>query len=188
MTLSKLASIAEDGPWCGTRSHVGPPRPRPMAETMATGRHDSLGPHPEPWVVSHLLSAAERWNVVAGPLPDPWTVGYVEVGLYAAITMHQLAQRIGGDDAKQMTTAAERIFDETCGSIPISLLIWILLHRPPPPPPPWLQQVILTAGMLELTHGMPQGEAIVNAARKQLAQSLQELSGARTSASVDAPA
>lgn len=144
ITLSTLASIAEDIPYCGTR----PPRP-PWTD----------GPH-VPW----------------GPTPEPWKLPpHVEVGLYAAIALHQLAQRASGGGAERMSAAAQQIFDDTCPTVPISELLRHLLHHPPPPPPPWLQQIIFLAEMARLTHGISQAEAISGAAIKQLDERLKSM-------------
>src|SRR5207302_8439050 len=76
MTLRLLVSIAEDGPWCGTR----PP-----------GR-----PHPPHFREAMLRTAGE----LSGPIPDPWRLGMMEVGLYGAISLHQLGRSVSGPAAE----------------------------------------------------------------------------------------
>ena len=88
---------------------------------------------------------------------------------FAAIALHRLGQR--ADLGERITGAAQQIFDDTCGSVPISVLISILLHRPPPPPP-WLQQITFLVETARLTRGISQAEGIDSAAKKQLEESL----------------
>src|SRR4051812_39523708 len=160
MSLSNLVSIAEDGPWCGTHVPGRPPHlpgPRPHAWSLRGG-----------WASEP--SDPSSWR--AGPSPEPWKLGEVEVGLYAAIALYQLGQ--GSSLGEQATGAAQRIFDDTCGTVSFSMLIWILLHRPPPPPPPWLQQITFLAEMARLK-GISQAEAIASAVNKQLQESLKNI-------------
>jgi len=143
MSFGLLVSIAEDGPWCGTRP---PGRPRP------------------PHFREEMVRAGGE---VFGPVPDPWKLGAVEVGLYSAITMHQMGQLVSGPAAEGFTTAASVLFDETCGTIPLSELIWILLHRPPPPAPQWLGMLSYAGETLAFAQASDQ-EALASAATRQI--------------------
>ncbi|HVH77884.1 MAG TPA: hypothetical protein VM782_00715 [Stellaceae bacterium] len=149
MSLATLINIAEDGPWCGTR-----PPGRPHL------------PHPP---VTHLHEA--RVAAAQSPEPDPWRLGTVEVGLYGAITLYQIGRLVSGPAAEGFGSAAESLFDDTCGSIPISELIWLLLHRPPPPPPQWLSQLTFAGEMLAFAQATHQ-ETLATAATRQVMASL----------------
>lgn len=154
MHLETLVNIAEDGPWCGTHP---PGRPRPL-----------VGPDP------HRLrretdAKPASWGSLAGPQPDPWRIGGIEVGLYAAIRLHQLGGQVKGPAANEFGSAAETVFDDTCGSVPLSVLIWLLLHQPPPPP--WLDTLVFTGEVLAFAQ-QTQQEALASAATRQIAQFL----------------
>jgi len=146
MDLQTLVTVAEDGPWCGTRP---PGRPH-------------QGPSGTPMV--------SDWHRDGDPVPNPWRQGTVEVGLYGAITLYQLAQRVTGQASEGLSAAAEALFTDTCGTVPLSVLIWFLLQRPPPAPP-WLQQIMYAAEMLAFGQAAQQ-EALAAAAELQVTQSL----------------
>lgn len=156
MHLETLVDIAEDGPWCGTHP---PGRPRPV-----------VGPDSPPRFRETDLEPAS-WRSLAGPQPDPWRLAAVEAGLYAAIRLHQLGRQVTGPIAREFGAAAEIVFGDTCGSVPLSVLIWLLLHRPPPPPPPWLDTLVFTGEVLAFAQ-RTQREALAAAATRQLGQAL----------------
>jgi len=131
--LQTLVTVAEDGPWCGTRP---PGRPH-------------LGPAGTPMV--------SEWHRDADNTPNPWRQGTVEVGLYGAITLYQLAQRVAGPTSEALGAAAEALFSDTCGTVPLSVLIWFLLHA---------------AEMLAFAQAAQQ-DALAAAAARQVTQSLQ---------------
>ena len=56
-----------------------------------------------------------------------------------AVRLHQLGNSmVGGALHDLLSEAAQKLFDECCGSVPLSELIALLhLHWPPPPPSPW---------------------------------------------------
>ena len=133
-TLNNLLAVADEGPWCGTKppgTHV--PRPRPAEEA----RHALLrGPQPDPW------------SEVRGPLPDPWLE--TRAVFWQSIRLAQAGERLKevasrNEAAVQLSDAisgaAEQLFDEYCGTIPKSLLVWWLIHNPPPPPP-WENRLV----------------------------------------------
>src|SRR2546425_1022592 len=49
--------------------------------------------------------------------------------------------RAPAETGQQLMSYASGVYDEICGSVPISVLIaWLLPHKPPPPPP-WLREI-----------------------------------------------
>ena len=154
MSFKTLISIAEDGPWCGTR----PP-----------------GPYHPPRFGAELASLLQS----ADPQPQPWAVARVEVGLYAAISLYQLGKTVAGPAGEAFGSAADSLFDDTCGSVPLSVLIWLLLHQPPPPS--WLQQVTFAGQMLAFAQDAKQ-DALAKAAYGQVIQGLKALGGAGATA------
>ena len=163
MNLETLVNIAQSGPWCGTLP-PGPPRLHPSFEAA----WEELGSRPEIRHRSDLSS-----HDVFGPEPDPWRLGAIEVGLYGAIALYQMSQKLSGAVAETIRLAALALFDETCSVIPLSELIWLLLHRQPPPTPPWLNSLIFSGEMLAFADGIRQ-DGLAVAARQQLARQLDE--------------
>ncbi|GGF09811.1 hypothetical protein GCM10011611_14160 [Aliidongia dinghuensis] len=92
----------------------------------------------------------------------------------AAIRLHQIGAAVTGPMAEAFSSGAEMLFDDTCGSVPLSELIWILLHRPPPPPPWWLEQIAFAGEMLAFAQAAQQ-EALAEAAQRQALQGLNAL-------------
>jgi hypothetical protein len=176
MRLETLANIAEDGPWCGTR----PPGPRRFLASSDASRRQfdpqpspwlrQFGPQPSPWL-RQFEPEPSPWFRYAGPQPDPWRLGSIEAGLYGAIRLYQLGQQVTGPVAGGFGSAAEFLFDETCGSVPLSELIWLLLHQPPPPPPPWLETLVFAGDMLVFAQATEQ-EGLASAAARQILQNL----------------
>jgi len=124
-TLAKLVSFVDDGPWCGTKPPGHPPRP---------GQLDSL-----------LRRSADQVALNPQPLP-PGPPPEITAYLWQSVQLFQLGQvasgaKVSGNLAEALTGAAETIFDDYCGTVPISVLIQWLLHHPPPPPPPWLDVI-----------------------------------------------
>ncbi len=69
------------------------------------------------------------------------------------------------------------MFDDWCGSVPLSVLIaWLLHHNPPPPQPWWLENISQVVTQLNLSTRMEGnvGGAVQHAAlgmlREQVAQ------------------
>jgi hypothetical protein len=139
MNLETLVNIAQDGPWCGTRP-PGHPRLHPSLEAA----WEKLGSRPD--MRRHHADIFS--HDIVGPEPDPWRLGAIEVGLYGAIALYQMGQKLSGEVAESLRLAAQVLFDEICRDIPLSELIWLLLHRQPPPMPPWLTSLIFTGDML----------------------------------------
>ena len=122
-TLAKLVSFVDDGPWCGTKPPGHPPRPGLLESLIRRSVNEvALNPQPEP--------------------PAPEITAY----LWQSVQLYQLGQiaagaKVSGNLAEALTGAAETIFDDYCGTVPISVLIQWLLHHRPPPPPPWLDVI-----------------------------------------------
>jgi hypothetical protein len=163
MTLALLVSIAENGPWCGTHPPGRGPRPPhflPSAHAEPEARlveEKAFGPRPEPW----------RF----GPSPEPWRLGVIEVGLYGAIALNQTGRIVSGPAAGGYASAASALFDETCGTVPLSELIWILLNRPPPPPPQWLNVLTSAGETLAFAQATDQ-EGLATAVNRQITEKL----------------
>jgi hypothetical protein len=111
----------------------------------------------------------EPWRF--GPSPEPWRLGVVEVGLYGAIALHQTGRIVPQAMADAYGSAASALFDETCGTVPLSELIWILLNRPPPRPPQWLNVLTSAGETLALAMATDQ-ESLARAANRQITERL----------------
>ncbi len=128
-TLAKLVAFVDDGPWCGTRPPGHPPRPH--FETFLRHSADAAALNPQP--------------LPPGP---PELSAY----LWQAVRLYQLGQLVAGSKAagnvaEGLGSAAESLFDDYCGTVPISVLIQWLLHHPPPPPP-WLDVISQAVGTI----------------------------------------
>ncbi|MPW21984.1 hypothetical protein GCT13_35345 [Paraburkholderia sp. CNPSo 3157] len=132
MNLKALVSVAEDGPWCGTKPPWHRPVPQPHPTTFASLKVFEKRPHPEP--VSPELVAS----------------------MWQSIQLFQAGQRLESLDGNIMelgstvARAASVFFDDQCGSVPWSVILYWLLHNPPPPPPPWLQLVTDAVSMASI--------------------------------------
>src|SRR4051812_1047459 len=71
---------------------------------------------------------------------DPAHLGTVEKAASIALLAALLQRAAGGERGEIESPALARLggalFDDYCGTVPISELLKRLLHRPPPPPPP----------------------------------------------------
>jgi hypothetical protein len=122
-TLAKLVSFVDDGPWCGTKPPGHPPRPH--LESLVRNSLDQVALNPQP--------------LPPGP---PELTAY----LWQSVQLYQLGQiasgaKVAGNLGDALTGEATRIFDDTCGNVPLSVLLQWLLRHPPPPPPPWLEVI-----------------------------------------------
>jgi hypothetical protein len=104
-------------------------------------------------------------------VPDPWRAGVIEVGLYSAISLYQMGRRVSGPTGQAFSDAGVNLLEETCGNIPLSELIWILLHRPPPPPPPWWTVLAFQGETLAFAQATQQ-EQLAAAASREITNSL----------------
>jgi len=164
-TLRALVSALEDDPQCGTRfPHWpgGPLRPGSIQDIIASTRlADDINPQPLP-PASRAAAA----------------VALQQVRLY------QLGQALhaqGGAAAElggQMSGFASEMFNDTCGSVPLSVLIaWLLHHNPPPPQPWWLEDITQVVTQLRLSARMEGnvGGAVQHAAIGMLKEQLGQL-------------
>lgn len=153
-------SVAESGPWCGTgrRPGIGGLKPGigPKALALTHGEVE-FDPQPDP----------PRWRT-SDPQPNPWRIGGIAASLYAAIALSQAAQRLGGAEGGQIETFAQAMYDDYCGTVPFSELLWILLHIPPPPPDPWLREFLYAVDAMQFANALPaaQKEAFAGTAKK----------------------
>jgi hypothetical protein len=120
MSLAKVVSFVDDGPWCGTKPPgFHPPRPGNPMLIARLGSEVELNPQPIP--------------------PGSEIASY----LWQAVRLHQFGQilsaaKIDGGAAESLFQAANRIYDDgQCGSVPWKVILQWLGH-PPPPPPPWV--------------------------------------------------
>ena len=125
MSLSKLVSFVEDGPWCGTRPPgFHPPRPGQIEAILRASLADEVTINPQP-LPPRTETAAFLWQ---------------------AIRLHQYGQilanaKVGGSVTEALFQRSTEIYDDGwCGSVPWQVLLqW--LRNPPPPPPPWLELI-----------------------------------------------
>ena len=169
-TLRALVSALEDDPYCGTRPPHwpgGPLRPGSIQEIIAT-QFESIELNPQP------LPPLSR---------DAAAVAFQQVRLYQ---LGQSLQVHGGAAAElggQVSGFASDVFDDWCGSVPLSQLIaWLLHHSPPPPPPSWLEDISQVVMQLNLAARMEGavGGAIQHAAVGMLKQQLAALQAAQS--------
>lgn len=168
MRLETLVSIAETGPWCATRLPAHP-RLRPSFEMS----WDIFGSGSQSCWRDGGAPSQSRHEIF-GPEPDPWRLGAICVGLYGAIALYQMGCRLSGAAAKDIRSAAFVLFDEICGPVPSSELIWLLLNHPPPAPPPWLNALLFAGEMLGFAQAS-QHEEMALAAGRQIASKLEQL-------------
>ncbi|MGU7770188.1 hypothetical protein ACV229_08385 [Burkholderia sp. MR1-5-21] len=122
MNLEELVAVAEDGPWCGTKPPGRPPIPRPHPTAFAslrvveTPQHELMSQEliASMWQAIQLFQAGQQLETLDGSIAE-----------------------LGGT----VESAASGFFDDTCGSVPWSVILYWLTHNPPPPPSPWLQLV-----------------------------------------------
>jgi len=140
-TLHALVSALEDDPYCGTRPpHWPGPRRLGAIEEILASRLASVELNPQP-----LPPVARRAAAVA----------------FQQVRLFQLGQSLqaGGGAAAEMggqiSGFAAEMFDDWCGSVPLSVVIAALLHHIPPPPQPWwLEEMTQTAIQLNLAARM----------------------------------
>jgi len=169
--LRALVSALEDDPYCGTRPPHWPGGPLRLGsiEEIIANRFEQVAINPQP-----LPPGARNASAVA----------------FQQIRLYQLGQSLqahGGAAAEmggQISGFASDMFDDWCGSVPLSVLIaWLLHHNPPPPPPWWLEEISLTVSQLNLAARMEGavGGAVQHAAVGMLKQQLAALQAAQTS-------
>lgn len=168
-TLQSLVHALDDDPYCGTRwPHWpgGPLRLGSIQEVIATRASVELNPQPLPPLSRDLAATA-----------------FQQVRLYQ---LGQSLQARGGPAAEMggaISGFASEMFDGTCGSVPLSVLIaWLLHHNPPPPQPWWLEEMSQVVAQLNLSARMEGnvGGAIQHAALGVLKEQLGQLRGQTT--------
>jgi len=125
MTLAKIVSFVEDGPWGGT-GFPGFNPPRRGQSSRGFGNH---------------LAGEVALNVQSLP-----PLGETGSFLWQAIRLHQYGQQLDGSKStaeigQGVFASAQSLYEDgQCGSVPWQVLLQWLRH-PPPPPPPWLELV-----------------------------------------------
>ena len=169
-SLRSLVSALEDDPYCGTRPPHwpgGPLRLGSIQEIIAT-RFNAVELNPQP------LPPIDR-NTAA--------VAFQQVRLFQVGQALQAHGGAGAEIGGQISTFASTMFDDTCGSVPLSVLIaWLLHHNPPPPEPWWLQEISQVSAQLRLAARMEGavGGAIQHAALSTLKEQFGALQGQKT--------
>jgi hypothetical protein len=136
MSLKQLVALANEIPYCGTRPPGRPRHSPPVADIVR-----EVGP-------AHAHGTAKE------PDPSPWSI-HLSTSFWSTIMLYQAGERleqVRGGPAElglQVITAANALFEEECGSVPISVLIQQLLH-PPHPRPPWLETITVATTNVEL--------------------------------------
>lgn len=163
-TLHALVSALDDGPWCGTRPPHWPPRPHkllPLEEALFAGGANIAALNPQ-------------------PLPPGPGGELLRAAVFEAVRLYQIGQRLENfgstpaETGKQMMSFATSVFDDTCGSVPLSVLIAWLLHHNPPPPPPWLEEIsqvvtqLAIASKMEGTSGIAMQQACIGMLKTQV--------------------
>lgn len=171
-TLHALVSALDDGPWCGTRPPHWPPRPHKL-----TPLEDAL-----------FASNASLAALNPQPLPPAPGNELLRAAAFQAVRLFQIGHRLEefgstpAETGKQMMSFATSVFDDTCGSVPLSVLIAWLLHHNPPPPPPWVTEIdqIATqfgiASKMEGTSGVAMQQACLSLLKSRVS-ALQQARG-----------
>jgi len=161
-TLQALVSALEDDPYCGTR----PP-------------HWPGGPLRLGTIQEIIASRVAQFEINPQPLPPGDRA--VAAAAFQQVRLYQLGQSLqarggaAGEMGGQISGFASEMFDGTCGSVPLSVLIaWLLHHNPPPPQPWWLEEISQVASQLNLATRMEGnvGGAIQHAALATLKEQL----------------
>jgi len=162
-SLPALIAALEDDPWCGTRPPHWPPRPPkhlPLEEAFVSiEAMTALNPQPLP----------PRWGMLSA-------VAFQSVRLYQIGRELERQGKAPAETGQQLMSYASGVYDEICGSVPISVLIAWLLHHKPPPPPPWLREIeqVATqsaiASRMEGSIGAPMQQACLGLLKDRIGQ------------------
>jgi hypothetical protein len=137
MILKQIVAIADETPYCGTHP-PGRPRRTPPVQDLA----------------HHAMTTPVPFTAKHEPDPSPWSIE-LSASFWSAIMLYQAGERLEqlkGAPAElgaQVIGAANFLFEDRCGSVPIAVLIQQLLH-PPHPRPPWLETVTVATTNVEL--------------------------------------
>lgn len=122
------------------------------------------------------------------PQPLPPLARNAAAVAFQQVRLFQLGQQLqarGGSVAEiggQLSGFASEVFDDWCGSVPLSVLIaWLLHHSPPPPQPSWLEDISQVVMQLNLSTRMEGGVggAVQHAALGLLKEQLNQLRAQR---------
>ena len=168
-TLHALASALEDDPYCGTRPPHwpgGPLRLGSIEEIIATTAATvELNPQPLPPIARNAAAVA-----------------FQQLRLYQLGKSLQTKPGVVAEMGGQLSGLASEVFDDWCGTVPLSVLIaWLLHHNPPPPPPSWLDDISQVVTQLNLSTRMEGnvGGAIQHAALSLLKEQIGQLQSQR---------
>src|ERR1700755_1650546 len=134
MFLKQLVALADETPYCGTRPPGRPRRGPPVQELAVAAIH---GP----------------FTSRGGPESSPGS-RELSASFWSAILLYQIGERLEqlkgapAELGSQMIGAANTLFDDHCGSVPISVLIQQPLP-PPHPRAPWLETITMAATSVE---------------------------------------
>ena len=168
-TLHALVSALDDDPYCGTKPPHWPGGPLRLGtiQEIIGSREAAVELNPQP------LPPIAR---------DAAAVAFQQVRLYQLGKSLQARGGPAGEIGSQLSGFAEEVFDDWCGSVPLSVLIaWLLRHNPPPPPPQWLDDISQLVSQLSLATRMEGsvGGVIQHAALGALKDQLGALQGQR---------
>ena len=170
-TLHALVNALEDDPYCGTRPPHwpgGPLRLGSIQDIIATTASTvELNPQPLPPIARNAAAVA-----------------FQQVRLYQLGKSLQTKPGVVAEMGGQLSGFASEVFDDWCGTVPLSVLIaWLLHHNPPPPQPWWLEEISLSVSQLNLAARMEGsvGGAVQHAAVGMLKQQIASLQAAQTS-------
>lgn len=137
MYLKQFVALADETPYCGTRPPGRPRRGPPIHELARQG-----------------MTTPVPFSAKDEPDPSPWSIE-LSASFWSAILLYQVGERleqIKGAPAElgtQVIGAANILFEDQCGSVPVAVLIQQLLH-PPHPRAPWLETVTVATTNVEL--------------------------------------
>ena len=137
MFLKQLVALADETPYCGTRPPGRPRRGPPV--------HD---------LARQAMTTPVPFTAKNEPDPSPWSI-QLSASFWSSILLYQVGERLEqikgapGEIGAQVVGAANALFEDECGSVPIAVLIQQLLH-PPHPRPPWLETITVATTNVEL--------------------------------------
>lgn len=76
---------------------------------------------------------------------------------HAAVLLHRLVGSTPSAGLASIGAVAGVLFDDYCGTVPLSEIIRRLLNRPPPPPPPWFDKLASAAMLAQLATNLQPG-------------------------------
>jgi len=137
MFLKQLVALADETPYCGTRP-PGRPRRSPQVQELAR----------------QAMTTSAPFTATHEPDSTPWSL-QLSSSFWSAILLYQVGERLEqikgapGELGAQVIAAANTLFEDECGSVPIAVLIQQLVH-PPHPRAPWLETITVATTNVEL--------------------------------------